>query len=104
MKIFILVSSRDVHVLNDLSANGLYNMSANGMNVISIRVRPLDIYSLNGLSINGINVPSVHVRPCDVGESGDITPESGVHGLNDLNGLGLESTLNGLNSLNCLVL
>ena len=40
----------------------------------------------------------VNVRPRDVRYSGDVTSESSIHSMNDLNGLGTELSLNGLNS------
>ena len=37
----------------------------------------------------------VNIFPCDIRDSRDVTEDSGIHGLNVLNGLGPESSLKG---------
>ena len=62
----VLISSCDIDGLHDLSTNGLDDMYANGMNVISITPPP-------PCDASGLNELSVHVCPRDVGESRDAT-------------------------------
>ena len=61
-----------LHSLNELYVICLIEMSFN--------VSPRNIHGMNKLSIN--------VCPSDVREDVDVTSESGLHGLNDLNGIG----------------
>ena len=58
-----------------------------------------DVLSHNSYGLNELSVKN---DPHDVRESGDVTSESGKHGLNVLNCLGTELSLNVLNGLNCL--
>ena len=69
------------------------------MNVLSINVRPCDIRSLNEFSVTVLKIMSVNVCPRDVIDSVNVTSESGLPGLN---GVGIESSLNGLNGFNGL--
>ena len=54
-------------------------LSVNGMDELSVNFGPQDIHGLNKISVS--------VRPCDSKYFRDVTSESGIHGLNGLNGL-----------------
>ena len=86
----VLACSCDIHNLNEMSANSLYDLSVNGLNILSINVHPFDVSGLHELSVNGLNTLSAHICKRGVGESGDTTLESGINGLNVMNGLGPE--------------
>ena len=78
----------DLWSLHELSANGLYDLSINVLYLLFINVCPGNVRDLHELSANGMNVSSVHICSHDLVDSGDITSESGLHGLNGLNSLG----------------
>ena len=67
----VVNNSPDVYCLNWLSANYLYNLSTNGLNVLSTNICPCDVHRLhelstNGLcnvSLNGLNVLSINIFP-----------------------------------------
>ena len=80
----------------------MYDLSINGLNVLSININTRGICVLYELSANVLNSKSVHVYSRYFGDSEEVTSESGLHGLNVLNGLRLESALNVLNGLNLL--
>ena len=82
-----LVRFHDVSYLNELSDNGLYDPSANGLNVLPINVHPRDIHGLHKLFVNCMNSLSIHICPSDVRESWKTTPESGLNGMNVFNGV-----------------
>ena len=46
----VIFCSRHIHGLNDLCANGVYNLHATSMCVLSIKVHPRDLWSMNELS------------------------------------------------------
>ena len=77
-----------MHGIDDLSYNSFYGLSINGLDVLSINVFPCDAFGMHELSVNDMKV---------LFESLDVTSYSDISGLNRL---GLESILNGLNSLN----
>ena len=52
--LYFLILSHHLHVLNELSVSGLYNLSATVMYVLSINVRPCDVWGLHDLSVNGL--------------------------------------------------
>ena len=93
------VCPHHVNGLNELYYHGLYDLSVNGLNVLSINVRPCDIRGLNEFSVTVLKIMSVNVCPRDVIDSVNVTSESG---LPSLNGVGTESSLNGLNGFNGL--
>ena len=88
-----------MHSLNDLPTNGLYNLYANGTDVLPTNVNPCGVHSLHEFSVTGLKIMSVNFCPRDVKESTDVTSESGIPGIN---GIGQESYLNGMNDLNVL--
>ena len=88
-----------MHGLDDPSAIGLYDLSVNGLDVLSINVHPQDVRVLHGFSVTGLKRLSVNIHTFDVRYSLDVTPESSLHGLN---GLGTELVFSGLNVLNDL--
>ena len=59
--LYILIHYCDVHGMNDMYENGVYDLSSNGLNALSINARPCDINCLHKLSINGLNPISVHI-------------------------------------------
>ena len=93
--------SKLLHVngLNELSANGLYNLIIIGLYVISINYHPHGVQGMHKFSATGLKRLSINVRPCDVQEPVEILLYSDIPGLN---GLGMELYLNGLNRINCL--
>ena len=88
-----------VSSLNELSANGLYNLIIIGLYVLFINFHPHGVQVLHEFSATGLKRLSIKIRPCDVQESVDILLDSNIPGLN---GLGMELYLNGLNGINCL--
>ena len=57
---------RDVHSLNDFSANDLDELSINGLNEVYINFFTRDVHGMNELSTNGLNGLSVNIFPCNV--------------------------------------
>ena len=57
----ILVRYLDVDDPNELYENFLYDLSINGLNVISINAHPRDIRGMHELSVNGLNSQFVHI-------------------------------------------
>ena len=88
-----------LHRIYELYSNGLYDLSVNFLDVLSITISPRDIRGFNELSITGLKILSVNVHLCDIRESVDVISESSLPGMN---GLGLESSQNVLNVLNDL--
>ena len=76
-----------MHGIDMLSANVLYDLSVNGLDVLSINLFPRDVHGLHAFSVTGLKRLSVNVFPRDVIESVNVLSESG---LPDLNGLGTE--------------
>ena len=68
----ILVSSHDLHNLNEMSSNGLYDLYVNGLNSLSIKVCPRDVHGLQNLFFGGLNELLIHICPHYVGDSGDV--------------------------------
>ena len=68
--------------LDDLSANGLYDLFVNGLDVQSINFCPCGIYGIHELLVSVLKRLSINVRPRDVRSYVDITPESDIPGLN----------------------
>ena len=66
-----LVRSRNVHGLNEPSANCLYELPINGLYILSINFHTCDLRvkyylsanGLYGLSVNGLYVISINIRP-----------------------------------------
>ena len=58
-----------VHGIDDLDDNGLYNLSINGLDVISINYFPLDLRGLHEFSVADLKRLSVNVCPRYVRES-----------------------------------
>ena len=85
-----------VHIIGELSVNGLYDLSVNGMDVLSINALPRDIRGLRDLSITGLKILSVKVHPSYVRDSVDVTSDIGLPGMNFLDP---KLALNGLNVL-----
>ena len=88
-----------MHGPDDISTNGLYDLSFSGLDLISIDVYPCDVRGLLKFSLTGIRRLSISVCPCYVRYLVDATSESGIPGLN---GLGTESSLISLNGSNSL--
>ena len=80
-----------------MSNNDFYDLSINGVDVLSITVCTCDVHSMHELSVSGLKRLPVNIHLCDVIESVDVMSESGLPGLN---GLGPEFSLNVLNGLN----
>ena len=77
-----------MHGIDDISYNSFYGLSVNVLDLLSINVFPCDTFGMHELSVNGMKI---------LFESLDVTSYSGIPGLKRL---GMESILNGLNSLN----
>ena len=58
--------------------------------------------NVNSYVVHGMDELSVNICPRGVKKSRDAISESGLHGLNSMNGLGIELSLNGTNGLNVL--
>ena len=91
-----------MHSLGDISSNDLYDLPVNGLDVLTIKVRPRDVCGLHKLSATVLKRLSINISPCDVIESVDIIYERGLpgmygfgkkflNGMNVLNELGMES-------------
>ena len=80
-----------------MSNNDFYDLSINGVDVLSITVCTCDVHGMHKLSVTGLKRLPVNIHLCDVIESVDLMSESG---LPVLNGLGPEFSLNVLNGLN----
>ena len=83
-----------VNGLNELSANGLFNLIIIGLYVLFINFHPHGVQGLHEFSATGLKRLSIKIRPCDVQDYVDILLDSNIPGLN---GLGMELYLNGLN-------
>ena len=73
-----------MHSLDELSSYGLYNLSLNGMDILSIIVFPREVHGLHKFSVTGLKILSVKVFPRDFRESVGIMLNSGLPGLNGL--------------------
>ena len=70
--------------IDDMFTNGLYDLSVNCLDLLSINVFPLGVGGLHEFSITGLKKLSINIIPRDVRESVDVTSESGLPGLNVL--------------------
>ena len=59
----LTVRPSHVHSLDELAANGLFNLSINGMDVISINIHPRYVRGLHKFSVTGLKRLSVNVSP-----------------------------------------
>ena len=55
-----------MHGINELSDNGLYNLSVNGLDVLPISDCPFDVCGLHKFSVTGLKILSANVHPSDV--------------------------------------
>ena len=88
-----------VYGLDKTPANGLYNHFINGLDLQYINVCPCVVCGLYELFVTGLKRLPVNGFPHDVRKSVDATPDSDLTGMN---GIGTEYSLNGLNELNGL--
>ena len=73
-----------MHGIDELSANGLYDVYINSLDVISINGRPHDVRALHELSVTGLKRLSVNVHPHDSREYVDVTSQSDLPSINFL--------------------
>ena len=85
--------------IDDMFKTGLYNLFINGLDVQSIHVHPHDMHGMHKLFVTGLKRLYINVSPCDVKESANVRPDSDLTGMD---GIGMESSQNGLNGLNGL--
>ena len=88
-----------MHSIYEISANGLYGLSVNDLDILFINFCPHEVNGLHGLSITDLKILPINVCHHDVRECVELMSESGLPGLN---GLWLEYYLNGMNGLNVL--
>ena len=88
-----------MHGIDEISANGLYDLSINGLDILFINFFPHEVNGLHEFSITGLKILPINVCHHDVRECVELMSESGLPGLN---GLWLEYYLNGMNGLNVL--
>ena len=63
-----------MHVINDLSTNGLYGLSVNGMSVLSINVSHRDVCVMHNFSVTSMKILYINFCPPDVREFMDVRP------------------------------
>ena len=73
-----------MHGIDELSDNSLYDLSLNGMDVLSINVRPCDVSGLHKFSVTILKILSVNVCPRYVREFVYVMSNSYLPGLNVL--------------------
>ena len=61
-----------MHDLDEMTANDLYNLFVNVMDLQFINVNPLDARGLHELFVTGLKRLSANVHPRDVRESMDV--------------------------------